>query len=151
MAQTVVTAAPTTPSSSGTGPSGSGSGTGLKTPAPALSGVKLGSKRLAANAVKKGVALKLALSQPATIKILIAETVKGHKLRGACKPTAKKGKSCTDMVEKRTLRFSGAAGSNTFELKTAGLGKGTYTATITAEDANGKSSPIRLAFTIIGT
>ena len=48
MAQTLVVAAPTTPSRSGTESSGSGSGavsgTGAETPAPALSGVKLGSK-----------------------------------------------------------------------------------------------------------
>jgi hypothetical protein len=65
-----------------------------------------------------------------------------------CKPTAKKGKSCTTTVEKRTLTFSGSTGLNTFKLKLAGLGKGSYTATITAENANGKSSPVRLDFTI---
>ena len=65
-----------------------------------------------------------------------------------CKPTARKGKSCTTTVEKRTLTFSGSAGSNALELKLAGLGKGSYTATITVENANGKSSPVRLAFTI---
>ncbi len=149
MAQTLVAAAPTTPSSSGTESSGSGSGavsgTGVKAPASTLSGVELGSTRFTA---KKGIALKLTLSQSATIKIVITQTVKGHKLGGVCKATVKQGKSCTTTVEKRTLRFSGAAGSNTFELKTAGLGKGSYTATITAGDANGSSSPVRLTFTI---
>ena len=65
-----------------------------------------------------------------------------------CKPTARKGKSCTATVVKRTLTFSGSAGSNALELKLAGLGKGSYTATITAENTNGKSTPIKLAFTI---
>jgi hypothetical protein len=65
-----------------------------------------------------------------------------------CKLTAKKGKSCTTTVEKRTLTFSGSTGSNALELKLAGLGEGSYTATITAENANGKSTPIKLAFTI---
>ena len=133
MAQTLVAAAPTTPSSSGTGSSGSGSGagsgTGAKTPAPTLSGVELGSKR---STGKKGIALKLTLSQPATLEVLIAQTVRGRKLRGVCKPSAKKGKGCTTAVEKRTLTFSGSAGSNALELKLAGLGKGSYTATITA-------------------
>ncbi len=147
MAQMVVAAAPTTPSSPGTGSSSPGSGTGARTPAPKLSGVKLASKR---STGKKGTALKLTLSQPATIKVLIARTVKGHKLRGVCKSTAKKGKSCTTAVEKRTLTFSGSAGSNTFKLTLAGLGRGSYTATILAENANGKSSPARLAFTIAG-
>jgi len=94
------------------------------------------------------MALKLTLSQPATIGVLIAETLKGHMLRGVCKPSAKRGKSCTTTVEKRTLTFSGSVGSNAIELKLAGLGKGSYTATITAENATGTSNPVRLAFTI---
>jgi alpha-tubulin suppressor-like RCC1 family protein len=153
MAQTLVASAPTTPSSSGTGSGSSGSGssprsgggTGAKPPAPTLAGVELHSK---SSTGKKGIALKLTLSQPATIKVLIAESIKAHKHGGVCKPTAKKGKSCTATVEKRTLTFSGAAGSNALELKLAGLGKGFYTATITAENANGKSGPVRLTFTV---
>jgi alpha-tubulin suppressor-like RCC1 family protein len=149
MTQTLVAVAPSTPSSPGTGSSGSGSGggsgTGAKTLAPRLSAVKLGSTR---STGKKGIALKLALSQPATIKVLIAQVVKAHKLGGVCKPQAKKGKSCTTTVEKRTLTFSGLAGSNSLGLKLAGLGKGPYTATITAENAHGASSTDRLAFTI---
>jgi len=153
MGQTLVTAAPTTPSSSGTGSSssgsgsspGSGGGTGAKTPAPTLSGVELGSKRFTG---KKALALKLILSQQATIRVLIAQTVKGHKLRGVCKPAVKKGKSCTATVEKRTLTFSGSAGSNALELRLAGLGKGSYTATIIAENGNGRSSTVELAFIV---
>jgi len=150
MAQTLVAAAPTTGSGSesGTGSSsgsGVGSGTGAKTPAPKLSGVELGSKR---STGKKGIALKFILSQPATIEILIAQNVKGHKLRGVCKPAAKKGKGCTTTVKRRTLTFSELAGSNTFKLKLAGLGVGSYTATIIAENANGTSGPVRLTFAI---
>lgn len=148
MAQTLVAAAPTTPSSSGSGSSGSGSGggsgAGAKT-APTLSAVKFGSK---SSTGKKGIALKLTLSQQARIKILIAQTVKGRKLRGACKPQAEQGKSCTTTVEKRTLTFSGSAGSNALELRLAGLGRGSYMATITAENANGASNSVGLAFTI---
>jgi hypothetical protein len=142
MAQTLVAAAPTTPSSPG---SGVGSGTGTKTPAPTLSGVKLASKR---STGKQGIALKLTLSQPATIEVLIAQNVKAHEHGGVCKPTAKKGKSCTTTVEKRTLTFSRSVGSSTFKLKLAGLGTGSYTATILAENANGRSTPIELTFAI---
>jgi hypothetical protein len=149
MAQTLVAATPITPLSQETGSSAStssaGAGTGAKPSVPALSGVELGSK---SSTGKKGMALKLTLSQPATIEVLIAQVLKGHKLGGMCKVTAKRGKSCTTTVEKRTLAFSGSAGSNTFELRTAGLGKGSYIATILAENANGKSSSIRMAFTI---
>ena len=120
-------------------------GTGAKPPAPTLSGVELGSK---SSTGKKGIALKLTLSQPATIKVLIAQVIKGHKLKGACKPSAKKGRSCTTTVKRRTLTFSGSTGSNALELKLAGLDEGSYIATITTENANGTSSPVRLAFTI---
>jgi len=153
MAPTLVAAAPTTGSGIGSNPgtgssgpgSGAGSGTGAKTLAPTLSSVKLSSK---SSTGKKGIALTLTLSQPATIKVLIAEIVKAHKHVGVCKPTAKKGKSCTTTVQKRTLTFSESAGSNTLELELAGLGKGSYTATILAENANGRSTPIKLTFTI---
>jgi hypothetical protein len=144
MAETVV-AAQTAGSSPGGGSSSSGSGTGTKTPAPTLSGVKLGAKK---STGKKGITLELTLSQPATIRVLIAQTVKAHKHGGVCKPTVKKGKSCTTTIEKRTLTFSGSAGSNALKLKLAGLGDGSYTATIIAENTNGKSMPIKLTFTI---
>ncbi len=151
MAQTLVAAAPTSPSSPGTESGspghGTGTGSGAKTPAPTLSGVKLAPKR---STGKKDIALKLRSSQAATIKVLIAQTVNGHKVRGVCKPTAKKGKSCTTTVEKRTLTFSGSAGSNELELKLAGLGKGSYMATIIAENANGRSTPIKLTFILSG-
>ena len=126
---------------------GANPGTAIKTPAPTLSGVKLGSK---SSTGKKGTSLKLTLSQPARIEVLIAQAVKGHKLRGVCKPQAKRGKSCTAKVEKRTLTFSGAQGSNAFQLKLAGLAKGFYTATILARNADGASKPVSLTFTIAG-
>jgi len=151
MAQTIVAAAPTTGSGTGSNPGtgssgpGSGTGSGAKTPAPTLSGVKLSSKDLTA---KKGTALKVTLSQPATIEVLITQNVKGHKHGGLCKPTVRKGKSCTTTLKRRNLTFSASAGSNALELKLAGLGEGSYTATIIAEEANGTSSAFRLAFTI---
>jgi hypothetical protein len=151
MAQTLVAAAPAT--ASGTGPvggSGSGGGSGAEPSAPTLSGVKLASKRITASAAGKGVALKLAVSQRAKIEVVIAETVRGHELRGVCRAAAKRGRSCTSTIKRRTLTFSGSAGSNTFKLRLAGLRAGAYAATITAVNANGSSSPVRLAFTIAG-
>jgi len=146
IAPTLVAAAQTVGSGGGSNPGpGSGGGTGGRPPAPTISRVKLSSKHLAA---KKAVALKLTLSQPATIKILIAQNVKAHRRGGVCKPTTKKGSRCTTTVARRTLTFSGSAGANILELKLAGLGRGSYTATVLAENANGESTPIGLAFTI---
>jgi hypothetical protein len=92
--------------------------------------------------------VKLTVSEAATINVVIAQSVKGHKLRGVCKPGAKKGSRCTTTVTRRTLTFSGSAGSNTLKVKLAGLHKGAYTATITARNANGHSNSVTLTFTV---
>jgi hypothetical protein len=113
--------------------------------APTLSAVRLGSNRFAA---KNGTTLKLTLSQPARITVLITQTVKGYKVRGVCKRHAKTGKSCTTTITKRTLIFSISAGANTFKLKLPGLANGAYTAMISAQNANGKSRAIKLTITI---
>jgi len=73
MAETVVAAQV---AGSSPGSSDLGSGMGAKTLAPTLSGVELGSTR---STSMKGIALKVTLSQSATLKVLIAETIKGHK------------------------------------------------------------------------
>jgi hypothetical protein len=145
---------------------------------PTVTGAKLASKKFRA---KKGTAVKLTLSQSATIdlvlthtvkghkvngvckpmakkgkrcttstEVLITQTVKGHKVEGVCKPMAKTGKNCTTSVHKRIPPLSGAAGANTFKLKLPGLKKGNYTATITAQNANGSSNAVKLNFTITG-
>jgi hypothetical protein len=132
MAQTVVPASPTVSAS-------------RPASAPTLSGVKLGPRRFAA---KKGTTLKLTVSQPARITLLITGTVAGHKLRGVCKRHAKTGRRCATTIIKRTLTFSARTGANAFKLKLPGLARGTYTATITAQNANGKSRAVRLTFTI---
>ena len=153
MAQTLVAAAPMPPSSlmGGSGGPGLGAefGTGAKMPAPTLSSVKLGSKSTGKKGTgKKGLTLTLGLSQAATVEIRIAQNLNGRRFRGVCRPRATKGKSCTTPVEKRTLTFAGSAGANAFELRTAGLGEGSYTATILAENANGEAGPVTLAFEI---
>ena len=112
---------------------------------PALSAVRLGSKRFAA---RKGTKLKLTVSQAARIRVLITKTVKGRKVKGACKRRAKSGKRCTTRITKRTLTFSGKAGANGFKLKLRGLARGKYTAAVTARNANGKSGTVRVKFTV---
>jgi hypothetical protein len=98
---------------------------GSKPPAE-LSAVKLGAQRFASN----GTRLRLTVSQAARIRVLVTQTVKGHK------------------VTKRALTFSARAGANAFKLKLPRLAKGAYAATITAQNANGKSRAVKLRFTI---
>jgi hypothetical protein len=112
---------------------------------PALSGVKLTATRFAA---KTGTALKLTASQAATITVLITQTVTGHKVKGVCKRHADTGRKCTTTITKRTLTFPARRGANAFRLRLPGLANGAYTATITAQNANGHSPTIKLGFTI---
>lgn len=149
MAQMLVIAAPTTKSGQGSSPAPGPGGTATKTPAPVLSDVRLAARHLAPRVLEKGVALRLTLSQAARIEVVISEEVKGHKLRGVCKPRAKKGKSCAITVKRRTLTFSGSAGSNAFKLRLAGLRHGSYSAIVTAENVHGESRPIKLSFAIV--
>ena len=113
--------------------------------APALSAVKLASKRFTA---KHGTTIKLTVSEAARVRVLIAQTVKGRKVKHACKRNAKTGRRCTITITKRALTFSATAGANALKLKLKGLVKGSYTATITAENPNGKSRTVKLKFTI---
>ena len=82
------------------------------------------------------------------IEVVIAQNVKGHRLRGVCIPVADKRHACTITVPRRTLTFSASAGSNTFKLKLAGPSRGSCSATVTARDANGTSQRVKLTFTI---
>ena len=112
---------------------------------PALSAVRLGSKRFAA---RKGTKLKLTVSQAARIRVLITKTVKGRKVKGVCKRRARAGRRCTTTITKRTLTFSAREGANALKLKLRGLAKGKYTAAVTAQNANGKSGTVKRKFTI---
>jgi hypothetical protein len=114
---------------------------------PALSAARLRSNKFAAN---KGTSLMLTLSRPATIAVVVSRTVTGHRVRGVCKPAAKKGKRCTISVKERALIFVGVAGRNTLKLTLPRLKKGRHSLTITAKNQYGRSSPIKLTFTITG-
>jgi hypothetical protein len=141
MAKTIVAPAPNVvppPSPLPPGPS-------VKPHAPALSVVKLGSKRFAA---RKGTKLTLTVSQAARITVLITKTVTGHKFNGVCKRPAKNGKKCTTTITQRSLTLSARAGVSAFNLKLKGLAKGRYTAAITAENTAGKSRTVKLKFSI---
>ena len=108
---------------------------------PRVSGASLHPKSFKA---KKGTRLKLTLSAAATVKVVITRT--GHRVKGACKAKANKGKKCP--IKVKTLTFTGAAGANTFKLKLKGLKPGSYTAIITASNSSGTSGKTKLSFKI---
>lgn len=112
---------------------------------PHISGASLGSKSFKA---KKGTTLKLTLSTPASVKVVITHIVTGHKVKGVCKAHAKRGKKCTIEEKVKTLNFKGVAGSNSFKLLVKNLRPGSYTAEITASDRGGTSNAVTLKFKI---
>lgn len=115
-------------------------------PKPHVSGASLGSKSFKA---KKGTTIKLTLSTPASVKVVITQIVTGHKVKRVCKAHAKKGKKCTIQKKVKTLHFNGAAGSNKFRLLIESPKPGSYTAKITASNSAGTSNAVTLKFKII--
>ena len=112
---------------------------------PHISRPSLGSTSFKAN---KGTTIKLTLSRTASVKVVITQSVAGHKVAGGCKAHATKGKKCTLNHEVKTLRFTGVAGSNSFKLLVKSLKPGAYTASITASDPVGSSNRVTLKFKI---
>jgi hypothetical protein len=125
---------------SGGGPGGSGP------TAPVLSAVSLAHSSFTA---KAGTRLRLTLSEAATVRVRIAQRFQGRKVRGHCTRDAQKGKRCTGTITKAALTLAGSTAANTFAFHPRGLRPGSYTATITATDAAGRTSkPVTLRFTI---
>jgi hypothetical protein len=94
---------------------------------------------------RAGSHLRLVLSIAARVTVKIA--LDGHKSHGKCVASAKHGKACVVKRWKRT--FIGSSGTNSFRFSGKGLKPGNYTATLTATDLAGKSSPARtIKFTI---
>jgi hypothetical protein len=112
---------------------------------PALSDVHLGSDAFLS---RKGTALRLTLSEAATINVSVTQAQSGRIVKGRCKAGAKQGKRCTIAVVKANLTFTGGAGSNLFALLVRSLAPGHYTATITAVADGQSSTPVPLSFTI---
>ena len=96
--------------------------------APTVSGVGLAARAFRA---KQGTTLKLTLSQPATVTVLIV--AKRHTVRGK---TAR-------------LTFKGVQGRNSFKLRVPSLPPGGYVATVTARGQTGLvSTTSTFSFTI---
>ena len=90
------------------------------------------------------------LSEPATVNAAVTRATPGIKKGSKCvampKKKPKKAKSCTRQVD--AARGSAATDAKTLTLPAKGLGKGKYTATLTATDAAGNMSTAKVAFTI---
>lgn len=118
------------------------------TAAPAVTHASLGSRTFEA---KQGTTLRLTLSAPATITVLISKPASGRKVtaKGKCKAGARSGKRCTVMVQQAKLTFHGAPGRNSFKFRVKSLAPGRYTVTLAARGpGSSPSKPITVTFTI---
>lgn len=122
-----------------TGASGEtgGSGGAGASPTPVMSHVTLGSKAFDR---KKGTKLRVSLSEAATVEAAVTKKVAGHKVKGHCNVHAKHGARCTVAQKLASVKFAATAGSNTFAMKLPHVAPGTYTLSIVAVGANGKTS-----------
>jgi hypothetical protein len=113
---------------------------------PTLSGVDFGSSSFVA---RTGTTLRMTVSEPATVSVVVTQQVHGRKVKGRCRAKATNGKRCTLIVQKAKLTFKAVKGRNSFKFRIRSLRPGRYTATITAGDAAGRTSTkVTLTFTI---
>jgi hypothetical protein len=113
---------------------------------PKLTGASLARRAFPAT---HGTTLKLSLSEPAVVTVVITQRVHGRRVHGRCRAHARSGKRCPLTVTRRTIRLTGVAGPNNFRFRPVGLRRGRYTATLTARGPTNQSSrPTTLAFTL---
>jgi len=106
---------------------------------------------------KKGTTFRYTLTEPATVRIVIAQAASGRRRgRGCVAPTRRLGKArtCTRISVKGTLTRTSRQGSNRVafsgRIGSRKLAPGRYQATITATDAaKNTSKPQTIAFTIV--
>ncbi len=113
---------------------------------PGLSALGFSSRSFLARA---GTTLKLTLSEAATISAVVNQSVRGHRVRGRCSPSAKTATRCTLTVRRAKTTFRGAKGANRLRFKVSSLKPGSYALVLTARDAAGNvSRTFTLRFTI---
>jgi outer membrane protein assembly factor BamB len=116
-------------------------------PAPKLSGVRLGSRRFSA---RRGTTLHLILSEAATVRVQIRRIRSGRKVGRRCRIGARHGRRCTVTQRARRLSLNGRRGTNSRRLTFPGLPPGHYAATITAVAATArKSRTVTVRFQIV--
>ena len=114
-------------------------------PLPGLGHVRLTPRTFTA---KKGTRLSFTLATQATVTVVITQSVRGHRVRGRCRPSAKQGKRCTVTVIRAKRTLLGASGVNSIKLVLSRLAAGAYRATVTARNSTGVSRSAPLTFTI---
>jgi hypothetical protein len=112
-----------------TGPGGPG---GPPTIVPVIS-------KLHARALHRKLQLKLVLSTPAKLTIVLSRNLAGRIVHRRCRAGAKRGRRCT-VVRKVTFTISATQGANTLRPRMRALARGPYTVTVTGVSASGGRS-----------
>jgi hypothetical protein len=79
---------------------------------------------------------------------LVTRRVTGHKIAGACRAHASRGKRCTLDQTVETFHLRGVAGAERLRLFVKCLRPGSYAARITASNSSGPSNEVTLRFKI---
>ena len=116
--------------------------------APAVSGLAVSPKAFKPKkGTKGGTVLKLTLSEPAQLALVVSQSVPGRRKKAACvKPTRKlaKAKACKRLVAAGKLTAVGKTGANavpfTGVVKGKALKAGAYVLSVVATDAAGNAS-----------
>ncbi|HWI72323.1 MAG TPA: PKD domain-containing protein [Baekduia sp.] len=146
-------------SSGGGGPGGGGPSDGGATQL-ILDRVALAKSRFAAVAKGKkpdathGTTLSLRLNLPATVTLTFERVRTGRKVKGRCKPGARKGTRCTRQTPDGTLTRALPAGTARIALTgvvgSKTLAAGTHRLTVRAKGADGRTTAAKvLTFTIV--
>jgi polyvinyl alcohol dehydrogenase (cytochrome) len=118
----------------------------VRPPAPALSHVRLGSRRVRA---RLGVTLRLTLSQAAQLHVQINHLLSGRTVRRRCRVGAEHGARCTVTRRARRISFHGRQGTNRRHLDLRRLAPGRYSAAISAVGPGGRSRTVTIRFQIV--
>jgi hypothetical protein len=116
--------------------------------APAISRFKL-----SASSFRKSTTINFKLSEAARVTLSFERKLRGHKQRGKCVTSAKKGARCS--VYRRLagkVTVDGTAGMNSLRLGRRGMAAGSYRLTLVATDSTGKrSAAARAGFRLVGS
>jgi hypothetical protein len=104
--------------------------------------------------VPRGSTLRLALSEPASLRVAVVRARPGHRRGGRCRPAARRGRRCTLRTTVATLRRQLGAGPAAIpfsgRFRGRALRPGRYELRLSATDAAGnRSRPAVVRFTIV--
>jgi hypothetical protein len=116
--------------------------------APAISRLKL-----SAATFRKSTTISFKLSEAAKVRLSVERKLRGHKKRGKCVASAKKGARCSLYRRLATkVSVDGTAGLNSLRLGRRGMPGGSYRLALVATDSSGKrSATARIGFRLVGS